>query len=208
MHRSAVNAAGSAARRRLQALPEWYGEVVRTNTEDDDMKHISMMAATLLLVSACSQTPISGPSEESSDVEGTMCLSIGPSVGLILNPGSTNELPGLVTDAWREQETLDMPQLVRTATAQIKLHNPEYIEVTESWLSEIGVGRIDPEELVDAEFVQLLQTELEAIGLKFRIMQTETPVDQTIPMLLQDGTTQDMRLTVQKTILVQDMWIP
>jgi len=172
------------------------------------MKHISMMAATLLLVSACSQTPISGPSEESSDVEGTMCLSIGPSVGLILNPGSTNELPGLVTDAWREQETLDMPQLVRTATAQIKLHKPEYIEVTESWLSEIGVGRIDPEELVDAEFVQLLQTELEAIGLKFRIMQTETPVDQTIPMLLQDGTTQDMRLTVQKTILVQDMWIP
>ena len=172
------------------------------------MKRFSIMAATLLLVTACSQTPISGPSEESSDVEGTMCLAIGPSVSLILNPGTTSELPALVTDAWREQETLDMPQLVRTATAQIKLHNPEYIEVTESWLSEIGFIRVEPEDLIDAEFVQLLQTHLEAGGLKYRIMQTDTQVDQTIPMLLQDGTTQDMRLTVQETILVQDMWIP
>ncbi|MFC1540320.1 hypothetical protein ACFL41_02370 [Gemmatimonadota bacterium] len=137
-----------------------------------------------------------------------MCLAIGPSVGLILDPGSTSELPALVTDAWRQQETLDMAQLVRTATAQIKSHNPEYIEVTESWLSETNIGRIDPEELVDAEFVQLLQQELDAVGLKFRIMQTETPVDQIIPMLLQDGTTQDMRLTVLETLLVQDMWIP
>ncbi|MFC1540321.1 hypothetical protein ACFL41_02375 [Gemmatimonadota bacterium] len=73
-HRSAVNAVGSAAHRRLQALREWYGEVVRTNTEDNDMKRFSMIAATLLLVAACSQTPISGPSEESSEVGGAPCV--------------------------------------------------------------------------------------------------------------------------------------
>jgi len=172
------------------------------------MKRISMMAATLLLVSACSQTPVTGPSEDLSESGGTMCLAIGPSVGLILNPGSTSEVPALMNEAWKEQETLDMPQLVRTTTAQITLHNPEYIELTESWLSEVGYERGDAEELIDEEFVDLLQEELEAAGLRFRVMQTDTQVDRIIPMLLRDGTTQDIRLTVQKTMLVQDTWIP
>jgi hypothetical protein len=208
MHRPVVSADGSAAYRRLQALREQYGEVVRTHMEDNNMKRFTMMAAALLLVSACSESPIAGPSAESSDAGGTMSLTVGPSVGLILNPGTTNELPALVSNAWKEQAAIDVQQLIQVAAAQIEQHNPEHIEVTESWLSEVMFSRVDPDELVDTDFVSLLQKELDTMGMDFRVMQTETPISRVIPMLLRDGTTQDMRLTVKETILIQDSWIP
>jgi len=192
----------------IQTQWEWYGEVIRTSLEDDDMKRFSILAAAMLLMTACAQSPTGGPTSTSNEPEGLFSLAVGPSVDLILNPGSSTEIPALVADAWKEQQRIDLNQLALTAAAQVKVHNPENIEVTESWLSPIGYGRLVPGETPEAEFATMLQNELLSLGIRYRIVQSELAVDQLIPMSLQDGLTQDMRLTVHEVMLVRDLWIP
>jgi hypothetical protein len=172
------------------------------------MKRVMMMTAVVLLVSACAQSPTGAPTSESSEAAGSLCLAVGPCIDLILNPGSTTELSDVVADAWQEQERLDLPQLARTAAGKVQFHNPVSVEVTESRLSPVGIGRLGPDDDPEAEFSLLLQQELEGIGIKYRIVQSEITVDKIISMGLQDGLTQEMRLTVHEVKLAQDLRFP
>ena len=172
------------------------------------MKRFSILTVAVLMVTACAQSPTAGPTSGSSEPIGSFNLAIGPNVDLILNPGSTTELPALVADAWKEQQNLNLPELAGRLAEQVKNHNPERIEVTESCLTIIGYGKIIPDELKNAEFAFMLQEELKFIGMKFRVLQSNTTVNRVIPMSLQDGTIQNMRLTVSEVLLTQDPWIP
>ncbi|GEM_PF-2570892 len=172
------------------------------------MKRLTYMAAALLLVSACAQSPTGGSTSESNEASGTICLDFGPNVDLILNSGTTSELAGVIADAWAEQEQIDLPRLAGTTAARVRSLNPESIDVTETWLTQVDYGRLGTDEVPKIEFSNLLLMELNSTGLNFRIVQTEVTTDKTISMSLQDGLTQQMRLTVQEVRIIQDLLNP
>ena len=172
------------------------------------MKQFSILAVALLLVTACAQSPTSGPMAASGESEGTLSLAIGPNVDLILNPDSTTELPILVANAWMEQQDLNLQELAGKAAEQVKLYKPVQIDITESWLTQAGYGKAIPDALNNADFSSMLLEELEMMGMKFRILQSENSFNHLMPMILQDGTIQEMRLTVSEVLLVQEKWIP
>lgn len=172
------------------------------------MKRFSIFAVVILLTAACAQSPTGVQKGNTNEPEGRLTLAIGPNVDMILNPGLTSELPALVADAWKEQQTLDLQQLVGEATELVRNHNPEYIEVTESWLVPAGNGRSIPGTSRNAEFAIMLQEELVSAGMKYRILQTEVSVDRFVPMALVDHADQDMRLIVSEVLLARNLWIP
>ena len=172
------------------------------------MKRFSILAVALLLTAACSQSPTGVGNTGSGEPAGRLSLAVGPNVDLILDPGSTSELPALVADAWREQQTLNLQEIAAEAVELVMIHNPSSIEVTESWLIPAGSGKSIPGTSRNAEFALMLQEELDAAGLKYKILQTEVSVDRVLPMALVDHAVQDMRLMVCEVLLSREGWIP
>jgi hypothetical protein len=174
------------------------------------MKRLTIAAASLLLLAACTHGP-TNPGPPYSEPFGTVTLSVGPDASAILNAGNDAIVPALVAAALAEQQACDLEKMAEEAADLIVEENPEIIEVTQTRILPVTstlAGRNIPSAGGCPDFALLLGEILQSKGKFFNVTQLQPKVDCIVPMAVEGSGDVEMRLTVTEALLARPTWIP
>ena len=178
--------------------------------EDNLMKRLTIAAASLLLIAACTHSP-TGFAESTSQPSGTLSLQVGPEAETILNAGSASQASALAAAAWEEQLSYDVPKEAEKAAEIVSRLIPEVVEITQSRLTPLtsAAGKAIPSTVSYPDFAPVLIEALAAKGFDYRIHESEITVDCTVPMAVDGQADIYMNLTVTEVIVTPSAkWLP
>ncbi len=135
----------------------------------------------------------------------TRNLYFGGSLDAALGAGSIAEIPEIVSATWASIQASNFPDRARALAAEIAADEPHLVGLQEVWMFRLQspgdflTGNAEAATEVELDFLQLLETELAAQGLDYRVVATVQNADVEVPAANGD----DIRLTDREVILAR-----
>lgn len=170
------------------------------------------LSATLLLglLAAVTATGCDGPTDEGNPVElrvMTRNLYLGADIFKVTEAQTTAEIVARVTEAWQTVQATDFAERAKRLAAEIQAADPHVVG-----LQEVSLYRIQspgdlpgfvPAQDTAQDFLAMLMSELDALGLSYDAVVQSTNADVEMPMLDAQGGQDDIRMTDRDVILVR-----
>ena len=145
----------------------------------------------------------SAPAEELTVM--TRNLYFGGSLDAALAAQSVADIPGVVSATWGSIQASNFPDRAVVLAAEIAADEPHLVGLQEVWMFRIQspgdflAGNPEPATEVELDFLELLEAELAALGLDYRVVASVENTDIEVPTATGD----DIRLTDREVILAR-----
>lgn len=168
------------------------------------MRRNLSLALAILVLSACVESPTgsNGPWVSPDDV---LTLQVGPDVSDILVATPGTDVSGFVTEAWTQQQAIDLSNEIDDAVSRVLQENPMEIRITQSWMMQVFSGLAEKTSVNIPDnrlFVYELKDRLATLDRLYTFKQDPDIVwAQTMPLLQDGGGESTVELTLCESVL-------